>query len=64
MVALWAYLDYTNKNKTNDSKYDKNEYAETTLREGIWVYLILRIRIKTLYLIWGVSVVYVDIILR
>jgi len=35
MVALWAYLDYTNKNKTNDSKYDKNEYAETTLREGI-----------------------------
>ena len=37
MVALWAYLDYTNKKDMalRKEQFDKNEYAEATLKEGV-----------------------------
>ena len=62
MVAIYFYNDYTGK----QPKYDKEEYADSTLKEHTWQkYHILRIRSKEALTAKGiVSVVFVDIILR
>ena len=62
MVAKYYYNDYTGK----QPKYDKEEYADSTLKEHTWQkYHILRIRSKEALTAKGIaSVVFVDIILR
>ena len=62
MVAIYFYNDYTGK----QPKYDKEEYADSTLKEHTWQkYHILRIRSKEALTAKGIaSVVSVDITLK
>ena len=62
MVAIYFYNDYTGK----QPKYDKEEYADSTLKEHSWQkYHILRIRSKEALTAKGIaSVVSVDITLK
>lgn len=62
MVAIYFYNDYTGK----QPKYNKEDYADSTLKEHTWQkYHILRIRSKEALTAKGIaSVVSVDILLK
>ena len=62
MVGMYFYNDYTGKQQ----KYDREQYADSTLKEHVWqIYHILGIRNNLILILKGiVSVVFVGTLVK